>query len=410
MGELPQFLVVQHGARRAYAVPAILERAGMLERFYTDLAGNVGLGCWLAKGSAMPILGPSLARLNSRQIPSNVIPRTRTFGTTTLSTMLRGALGSKDPSRQFKRHLEASNRLGHSMLEAGFGNATHLFTMLGEGGPLVAEAHRQGLTVVSEVYILLSTECILEEERRAFPDWEPEAADYAAIRRQFGGEDVLLRRTHHFICPSEAVQEDLVSHWGVAREKTALVPYGMNPTWLNLEPNPTKGRILFVGTADLRKGIHYLAMAAEKLQARGRSYEFRVAGNVTDQVRRQPLCRHLNFLGRVPRERIHEEFQQADVFVLPSLAEGSAEVTYEALAAGVPLVVTSATGSVARDGIEGRIVSERDPVVLGDAIESIVEDRNLRGRMACAARERALDYTWERYGDRLVQALTNLCA
>jgi glycosyltransferase involved in cell wall biosynthesis len=107
----------------------------------------------------------------------------------------------------------------------------------------------------------------------------------------------------------------------------------------------------------------------------------------------------------VPRDRIHEEFQQADVFVLPSLAEGSAEVTYEALAAGVPLVVTAAAGSVARDGIEGRIVPECDPAALADAIEQIVEDRAVRNRMAGAARERAREFTWEKYGERLVGTL-----
>ena len=187
-----------------------------------------------------------------------------------------------------------------------------------------------------------------------------------------------------------------------------MVPYGMNQKWLELEPKPRRGRVLFVGTADLRKGIHYLAMAAEKLTGRGLNYEFRVAGNVTDQVRSQPACRHLNFLGRVPRDRIHKEFQQADVFVLPSLAEGSAEVTYEAIAAGVPVVTTRAAGSVARDAIEGRIVPERDPEALADAIEQIVEDRAARDRMAHAARERARDYTWERYGKRLVTALKRL--
>ena len=212
----------------------------------------------------------------------------------------------------------------------------------------------------------------------------------------------------HYICPSESVRADLVQKWGVSIERTMMVPYGMNQKWLELEAKPRRGRLLFVGTAELRKGIHYLAMAAEKLISRGLNYEFRVAGNVTDQVRRQPVCRHLNFLGRVARDRIHQEFQQADVFVLPSLAEGSAEVTYEAIAAGVPVVMTRAAGSVARDAIEGRIVPERDPDALADAIEQIVEDRALRDRMALAARERARDYTWEQYGERLVAALQGL--
>jgi glycosyltransferase involved in cell wall biosynthesis len=175
-----------------------------------------------------------------------------------------------------------------------------------------------------------------------------------------------------------------------------------------LPPQPQPGRVLFVGTAELRKGIHYLALAAEKLAAKNIRCEFRVAGNVSPQIARRTECKHLNFLGRVPRERIAEEYQQADIFVLPSLAEGSAEVTYEALAAGLPVITTRAAGSVARDGIEGRIVPERDSNTLADAIEQLVEDRALRDRMATAARERARDYTWEKYGERLVKALHSM--
>ena len=74
------------------------------------------------------------------------------------------------------------------------------------------------------------------------------------------------------------------------------------------------------------------------------------------------------------------------------------------------MVTTPAAGSVVRNGIEGRLVAERDPFALADAIAEIVEDRDTRARMSIAARERARDYTWERYGERLVQALRALPA
>jgi glycosyltransferase involved in cell wall biosynthesis len=99
------------------------------------------------------------------------------------------------------------------------------------------------------------------------------------------------------------------------------------------------------------------------------------------------------------------EFAAADVFVLPSLAEGSAETTYEALACGVPVVTTLEAGSVVRDGVDGWIVPSRDPDALANAIAEIVGDRQKRERMSRAARERARDYTWERYGERLLAAL-----
>jgi glycosyltransferase involved in cell wall biosynthesis len=399
-----KFIVAQIGARRSYAIPSILARAGMLELFYTDACADVGLGKFLPE-SRLPFARSAIGRLASRRLPPEIRRRTRTFGGPLLRHSLRSALGGKDPAARFREHLRWTHDLGGAMARAGFGRATHVYSMLDECGALLIEAKRRGLTVISEVYILLSAERVVMEERGEFPQWESAAADLAAIRRECSREDVLLICSDFFLCPSEAVRDDLAAHWGVARERTALAPYGVDPRWLELEPRPERGRVLFAGTAELRKGIHYLAMAAERLKRRGRPYEFRVAGTVTEEIARRPECAPLNFLGRVPRDRMREEFGRADVFVLPSLAEGSAEVTYEALAAGLPVITTRAAGSVARDEIEGRIVPERDPAALAEAIESVIEDRALREQMAAAARERARDYTWEKYGARLVAAL-----
>ena len=405
-----RFIVAQIGARRGYAVPAILEQAGLLERFYTDLCGDLGWGRQIARARFVPGLRSSLSRLAARRLPDATRRRTRTFDWPACRHALRAARTHADAAAAFHAQLSFSDTLGRAMARAGYGAATHLYSMLGECGPFLAEGRRRGLTVVADVYILLSTERLLAEERRTFPGWEPDVPDYAAIRRQAGREQSLLTRSDHFICPSPAVQDDLVANFGIARERTSLVPCGVDPRWLALAPRPIRGRVLFAGAAGLRKGVHYLAQAAQRLHASGHAYEFRVAGGVAPTVAQQPPCRHLSFLGRVPRDRIHAEFAAADVFMLPSLAEGSAGVTYEALAAGVPVITTLAAGSVVRDGIDGRIVPARDPVALADAIAAIVEDREARARMSRAARERARDYTWQRYGERLVQALRALPA
>jgi glycosyltransferase involved in cell wall biosynthesis len=255
---------------------------------------------------------------------------------------------------------------------------------------------------------LLSSDRILKKERIDFPDWESEPPDYEAIGKKFFSENVLLTRSNFFICPSQAVQSDLVENFGIAATKTTVVPYGMKSHWLEIEQTPIPRRILFVGSANLRKGIHYLAIAAEKLYLAGYRYEFRVAGDVEASVLEKPLCKHLTFLGRVPRDKVYQEFATADIFVLPSLAEGSAGVTYEALAAGLPVVTTNASGSVVQDGIEGYIVPERDPDALAKAIAEIVEDRPKREKMAIAARDRARDYVWDRYGERLIAAINSV--
>lgn len=404
----PRFVVAQTGARRGYAVPLILHQAGMLERLYTDVCGNTGWGRWLAAFSGLPKVGEELHRLAGRRIPEAIRRNTVTFARPNIGWFLRRLWTSDDPTAQFRLDVMRNQALGDAATAMGFGEATHLYVMLSEFTPLMRAAQAQGLKVVSEIYILISTHRLLAEERRRFPGWDPDPPEWEGVLREFHHERAPVGYADFYLCPSEAVADDLVENWEIPRSATAVVPYGMNPEWLKLQPKPQPGRILFAGAADLRKGIHYLAMAAEQLKARGFDYEFRVAGNVTDLVRRQPMCRHLNFLGRVSRDSVHEEFRQADLFVLPSLAEGSAEVTYEALAAGLPLIATKSAGSVARDGIEGFMIPERDPNALAGAIEQIVEDRPLRDRLSRAARERARAFTWDRYGKRLIAALSKL--
>ena len=400
-----KFIVAQVGARRGYAVPAILEKAGMLDRFYTDITGDIGLGAVFSAAAVLPLVGKSARRLAARRLPSNIRAKTTTFPGISLVHALREAMVARDPAAACREGVRFSDALGTAMTRCGFGGATHMYSMLGECGPLFAEGKRRGLVTVSEIYVPLSTERILTEERKKFPGWEENVPDYAAVCRGFESSGGPRADADSAICPSEWVRDDLVRNFGFPSEHTAIVPYGVNPELFSVRNEPVRGRILFAGTAELRKGIHYFAAAAEKLLVRRVRCEFRVAGNVERSVANQEQCRHLKFLGRVPRAKMTSEFAVADLFVLPSLAEGSAETIYEALACGVPVVTTLEAGSVVRDGIDGRIVPSRDPEALANAIAEIVEDRQKRERMSRAARDRAHDYTWERYGERLLAAL-----
>jgi hypothetical protein len=151
------FIAVQTGARRGYAVPAILHSAGMLERFYTDACGSVGFGAMTAGLRHLPLVGSSFARLGSRQLPAELVAKTRTFAGPAIRNIVDAWRTNGDMTKALRRSRAFSERWGAAMVRAGFGQATHVFSMLGEGGPFLAEAKRRGLTVVSEIYILLST-------------------------------------------------------------------------------------------------------------------------------------------------------------------------------------------------------------------------------------------------------------
>jgi glycosyltransferase involved in cell wall biosynthesis len=102
-------------------------------------------------------------------------------------------------------------------------------------------------------------------------------------------------------------------------------------------------------------------------------------------------------LGRVAHSEMPARMAEADVFVFPSLFEGSAVVTYEALACGLPSLATAASGTVARDGIEGYLVPSRDVDALARRMETLGLDPALRARMSVAARARAEAFDWPRY-------------
>jgi glycosyltransferase involved in cell wall biosynthesis len=114
---------------------------------------------------------------------------------------------------------------------------------------------------------------------------------------------------------------------------------------------------------------------------------------------------HYRHVPYVPLFELHQLFQSSDLFVFPSLAEGSALVTYMALAAGLPIVTTINSGSVLRDGVEGFLVPARDAQALGDRIRQLFDRPDLRQRMGAIGRETVIgNYTWRHYRLRIASA------
>jgi glycosyltransferase involved in cell wall biosynthesis len=93
-----------------------------------------------------------------------------------------------------------------------------------------------------------------------------------------------------------------------------------------------------------------------------------------------------------------------DVFVLPSLSEGLPTVVCEAMNCGLPVVATAVDGTpeAVRDGETGLLVPPRDPAALADALGRLLDDADLRGRMAEAAlRIGREEYTWDANARRM---------
>ncbi|HTV72975.1 MAG TPA: glycosyltransferase family 4 protein [Steroidobacteraceae bacterium] len=187
---------------------------------------------------------------------------------------------------------------------------------------------------------------------------------------------------------------------GCHAEKIAIVPYGVDTARFVPPSTPRNDRtfrVLFVGQIGQRKGMSYLLQGYE--QFRRPDCELHIVGSY---LRGHEVYRRFTSLYRhtphLPQSELPALFHEADVFVLPSLIEGMPLVILEAMACGVPVITTThGPGDVVRDGIDGFFVPIRDSEAIAARLEQLYRDRQLRDQMGANARERALQFTWDRY-------------
>lgn len=201
--------------------------------------------------------------------------------------------------------------------------------------------------------------------------------------------------------------------YGVPASKIILQPLGVDTK--QFQPSVRQGpksifRAVFVGQLSIRKGLHHLLEAWKLLRLP--NAELLLLGNPIDSHGRDLLAQYegtFRWPGFVSHGELRHIYRDSDIFVFPSLAEGSANATYEALASGLPSVVTANAGSVVRDGIEGFEVECGNIEALKTAIERLYRDADLREQMGVAARRRAERYSWGEFGRRLVRMYEHIC-
>jgi len=193
-----------------------------------------------------------------------------------------------------------------------------------------------------------NTRILLTEQTR-WPGWETSPIDIDPDDHMTAREESEWKLADRIICGSPFVV-DAIRAVGGPVEKCQLVPYPLpDPP----APRPAKVvshdapiRVLFVGTLQLRKGIQYLYDVAARLN--GHDFEFRAVGpsNLTPQAESW-VRSHIDWRGRVGINDVWTHYHWADVFLLPTLSEGSANVCWEAATAGTQVITTAAAGSVA---------------------------------------------------------------
>ena len=218
---------------------------------------------------------------------------------------------------------------------------------------------------------------------------EFDVADYVFVNSQF--------------CYDTFVDE------GYPKQKLLMIPRGFEAEkYLPLPRQDDTFRVVFVGLLCVRKGLKYLLEAWDRLKLK--NAEILLVGSLHDELKKMLTpylkrddIKHIDFVPDPVKL-----YNQGTVFVFPSVDEGSAKVTYEAMACGLPVIVTPNAGSLARDGKDGFIVPIRQVEPLMEKILYFYEHPDVAKEMGKEARRYIETYTWERYERVLIETYKRL--
>jgi glycosyltransferase involved in cell wall biosynthesis len=397
-------VVVHRGARDAYEVSRALAAAGRLERLVTDLYWPADRA-WTKRLSRISML----AARNNPGLPSSLVDQLLLSGLTSFSLdKIKFPRAPFSWRRRATRWADAS--LGRqaariaaeteSLLLSYSYYAYHAFS--GYNGPRVLfQLHPHPLSVRR----------ILARELDDHPECAASLGKEWELSLPAEDFDRLVlepKMAERILAASSFTKRTLIEN-GVPASAISVIPYGVNLRRFIPGPRHRSSgplRLLFAGTINQRKGIRYLVEALRLLHHR--EIHLTICGRVVDDLAvLKPIASQIDLRASVSASELVSAYQQADLFVLPSVAEGFSQVLLESLACGLPILSTQHTAApdLIDEGVHGFVVEPRRVDLLAERIEWALCHRPALAEMRVAARARAEQFSWDRFGASIVDCV-----
>lgn len=412
----PRVAFVHAAARFHYALALAVQRAGMLDRMYTDW--------FVTPGSAQERIG-KLVRLFRRNLGQRMLDRRnphidpeKVVRRSTVSTLAAQRLSAQRFDGAFESLTRVMKKSARSTLRKGFGDANVLMGFMRDNHPsLFQQARAMGMVTVGDQIIApaaIEYEELTKQFQR-FPDWQ-HAEWFEHLPRIAEKERECWAALDHLTCGSEYVKQGLVRE-GVEPERVSVLPYPLdaqNFPFIDRTPGGAGGRsasdpvtVGFVGHVHLRKGAPYFVEVAKRL--RGRGIRFVMVGPIF--IESSAVERHkdvVDVVGAVPRSQVRDWLRRFDVLLFPSACEGCASAVMEAMSTGLPVVCSPNSGSVVRDGTDGFLTPYDEIDAMAAAIDRLASNPGLRHEMGRSASGRAAEFNIDWYGRRIGEVFAQL--
>lgn len=181
----------------------------------------------------------------------------------------------------------------------------------------------------------------------------------------------MMREVDWVLAPSRFVEESFLSH-GFSARQIFRNPYATDLSVFrpgSPRPPDRPFTVINTGGLSLRKGTPYLLEALRVLRDNIPNLRILLTRQVSDSI--QPiLARYgdlpIEWSETLPPASLAERLRTADLFILPSIEEGMARTALEAMACGLPVILTPNTGAcdLVQEGVNGSIVPIRDPAAI----------------------------------------------
>ena len=238
-----------------------------------------------------------------------------------------------------------------------------------------------------------------------FPERPLHQLAAAAERHALHGTALFYKIAKLLFAPNDELVEMLRRETG---KPCFLMQRGVDPDLFNpakREPGERPLTFGYVGRLSTEKNVRVLASVESVLQQHGMSsYRFLIAGAGVEREWLAGNLKNVEFAGVVKGDDLARTYANMDVFLFPSQTDTFGNVILEALASGVPVVVTTGGGPkfLVRDGETGFISGDDEAFIAQTLV--LATDADLRRRMSQAARAYACSISWDRVFEKVYEA------
>jgi glycosyltransferase involved in cell wall biosynthesis len=375
----PNWICCQLGAREHYAIPRSLNQSGQLTQLITD--------AWVPPRSPLNHLPAAFLRsLRDRYHPDLATAPVQSFTPSLIQFEATQKLQkTADWDRMIARnrwfqartiqHLEAAQGMIPDPCGICFAARPTLFAYSYAALELLKYAKSKGWrTVLGQIDPGIVEEKIVMAEHAKYPDlapnWQPVPPSYWNDWQQ---ECQLADR----ILVNSLWSQQALQQAGIPAHKIAVIPLAYTPpiaaqnfqrTYPSQFSPDRPLRVLFLGQVILRKGIAALLEAATLLQ--DQPIEFWIVGLVGIDRSQSPA--NVRWFESVPRSETDRYYQQADVFLFPTLSDGFGLTQLEAQAWQLPIVASQYCGKVVTDQSNGRVLDAVSGEAIAEALRTFL--------------------------------------